>query len=1546
VADIRWHEIRAQDGSQEDGFEELCAQLARVEAPHDSNFFRTGEQDAGVECYCVLPNSDEWGWQAKFFTEPMQDSQLNQLDRSVKRALDTHPRLRRYHICVPRNRSDGRRKSVTTELQRYRKRQKRWEKWSAERGMDVEFVWWGASELKGLLEDKEQAGLAEFWFGGVSRFSQDWFRHRLDEAIVSAGSRYTPTAHIDVSVSKKLDLFAREPGGLSDIRERAGDLREAFARSTHQAEYFAELDQEGELIELKELAERIPTALSQLPASPDLKIPIGLLAGDIDRAMTCAEMLTAPISERAATWNPGQDAPENMHNHQRNPYEEQEERFLRLQGVLGLALDHLQEAEPLVNGNVLLLKGEAGIGKTHLLCDFARNRLKAGQPTVLLMGQRFLTKDDPWVQALQHLHLGALEPEQFLGALEAAAQVANAPALLIVDAINDGEGPAIWPGHLGPFLETIKRFPWISCIISVRSTFDDAVVPDHVRTEAVTVTHNGFVDRAYDAARAYFAHYGIDLPSTPLLQPEFDNPLFLKLYCQSLQARGVREISRRHFSLSDLFEGLLEDVNQRLSHGSRLDFNPRDRLVQSALAGLAAHFVRRGSRWVPQSEAAELIDACLPRVGFSRSLYRALVSEGLLLEGLDIDDGSEGERVISLTYERFADHLIAKCLIESRLDDEDPAAAFRPDGQLATLSDERNFAWRGVLEALCIQIPERFGSELPGLMPELFDSPWGRSAFLDSLAWRRPEGCSEETRVQFITLLRRPDGPRNAEVFDALLLLSTIPDHPLNASFLDELLRRWSMPERDARWSIYLHDSYTYQDSGPVNRLLDWASEQSPEIRSALDAPTVELMATTFTWMLTASNRYVRDRATKGLVWLLTDRIDSLVDLIERFQDIDDPYVAERIYAAAYGIATRCHDPEEIKGIATWVYRDVFADDAPPTHILLRDFARGVVERALYLGADVAIDENLIRPPYRSEWPDVPNIDELTRLAPRPDVSTDDRYDVRRAENAIHFSVLDWDFARYIIGTNHKRGPWLVHRQSEEPWRDPGDLLTELEGQFSASSLRALSEHRNERRKHLIDSLFEGATIPINTQRPTTTGESTELDQVVDDSSEVLADDEERDSSTERVEELLTTFLSSLNPVHRERYLALERARAENHRFDTEAIQRYVLWRVFDLGWTAERFGSFDLHLNERWFRESHKPERIGKKYQWIAYHEMLAYLSDHYQFDSGYSDDRSRYRFNGPWQIHLRDIDPTAPTQIRARHESGEDKPSTWWRGYEFDEWRLNLPTKEWLNLRLDDWELTHLFQVTNPQDGSRWLNLRAFRLWRDPGLAGSDDDEDARREVWIRAHAYLVDAERADEFYHWAQEVNLLGLRMPEPGHETEIFLGEHGWSPAYLDKYGGAPEISVRVPIETPDCPTTVYLTAAEYLSEGSSYDCSLQDSHTFLVPQLLLTDGMDLRWRGHDTDFLDIDGQLAAFASDPVESDASLLIREDLLRRFLEREGLALVWTVIGEKELTSGRDAGKWSGSLELTGGYRFNPAGRVHNQVEGSLRFDLRFPEE
>src|SRR5690606_30703396 len=139
--DINWWAIRPLNGSQHEGFEELCAQLARSEIPDNARFVRKAPPDAGVECYATFPDGSEWGWQAKYFNT-LDSSQWAQLDDSVKTALKKHPRLVRYYVCVPLDLPDARRPDQKSARQKWEEHVVKWKRWAAETGMSVDFVWW------------------------------------------------------------------------------------------------------------------------------------------------------------------------------------------------------------------------------------------------------------------------------------------------------------------------------------------------------------------------------------------------------------------------------------------------------------------------------------------------------------------------------------------------------------------------------------------------------------------------------------------------------------------------------------------------------------------------------------------------------------------------------------------------------------------------------------------------------------------------------------------------------------------------------------------------------------------------------------------------------------------------------------------------------------------------------------------------------------------------------------------------------------------------------------------------------------------------------------------------------------------------------------------------------------------------------------------------------------------------------------------------------------------------------------------------------------
>ena len=153
---------------------------------------------------------------------------------------------------------------------------------------------------------------------------------------------------------------------------------------------------------------------------------------------------------------------------------------------------------------------------------------------------------------------------------------------------------------------------------------------------------------------------------------------------------------------------------------------------------------------------------------------------------------------------------------------------------------------------------------------------------------------------------------------------------------------------------------------------------------------------------------------------------------------------------------------------------------------------------------------------------------------------------------------------------------------------------------------------------------------------------------------------QEIEQHEQRIEALRQELMSTLTEDYRSEMESILQAKSGGPpRFDVRAIQRYVLWRVFDLEWTIERFGEFDRFSIGDHGRSANKPERMGKKYQWIAYHEILAYLSDHYQYREPSFNDEGDRQYEGPWQLHVRDIDPSCTLRSLLVEHLGD--PTSW---------------------------------------------------------------------------------------------------------------------------------------------------------------------------------------------------------------------------------------------------------------------------------------------
>ena len=1384
---INWSDLRSLNGSQRIAFEELCSQLARYESvPENSLFIRKGSPDAGVECYWKLPNGEEWAWQVKFFRDTGVRGLWQQIEESIKRALEKHPRLVAYTICLPFDRPDARIEEQESFMDKWNQHVDKWKNWAHKKGMSVEFHYWGNSEIFDRLGREEQRGRYFFWFNH-ELFSNNWFNEKIEENITAVGPRYTPELNIELPISRLFDGLGRTSRFYTKMKVLYGKLNRAYQRTRSRKGIVPIKDQfesiEKQIIQLLSLLNNIGESET---AYIDWE-QIGTLISSVGEEIWKCEQKLREIYE---TNNPNLEIPGNASREQigYTIYEIREmSRLLSEIGEFGQS----PEAH-LLNVPALLIVGDAGTGKTHLLCDVAKQRAGSNLPTILLLGNHF-TDADPWRQILDILDLSCTR-DMFLGALQAAAQAKGRKALILIDALNEGEGKTLWRKRITSMLKVLSRFDWISVAFSVRTSYVTTVIPKGLTPDLlIKHVHTGFGGVEYQAIRTFFKYYGIALPSVPLLIPEFRNPLFLKLFCEGLRNYKSTSVPPDLKGMTRVYEFFISSINQKLHYPEYLDFNPKREIIWDALNSLAKMMSERSTNWLMCDEAESVVNGILPREGYEKSLFRHMISEGILTE--DRFRTKEGDTVdgIHFVYERFSDYIIANNLLK-QLDMKNPTQSFelgKPLGELLK-NEQTCYMNNGIIEAFSILLPEKIHKELPELVSHAKDFDPVIDAFIDSLMWRNPEAIGEGT----LKLIKEcvMNEHRLHRFLNVLLTAAPNPAHPYNAHYLHELLMRHEINKRDAWWSTFLH--YQYETDSPLDRLIDWAL--SFEDKGHIDDEPILLSGIALSWFLTSSNRFLRDSTTKALISLFTPRMNLLEKLIMGFLDVNDPYVLERLFAVAYGCCMRSQDNEAICTLAASIYNWIFSNKTPPPHILLRDYARGSIEIALHRGCSINIDVKKIRPPCASEWiSDVPSKEEIEKFIEREPLDSDAPLPPsEKSKLALYLSVISWgDFARYIVGTN--------------------------------------------------SPFFDWCNIPI--------------------------------------EDTVTIY------------------DMDEHRFDLPFVQRWILKKVIDLGWTADLFGEFD-HLIDRrnMGRSAHKAERIGKKYQWLAFHEVLARISDNFRFVGGPGNGEKEV-YVGPWQMHHRDIDPSFLLR-KTQSQTWEIPDSTWWFPSTYREWKTEPDDMKWIKNFHDLPDIKSLLEVTDPENDEHWFVLQSFYHYEEPIPPEEERFEKPRREITYNIMGHIVKKENLEEFAEWANEELQWEQAFVRLAEFYYLFMGELFRSPAY-SYYTREDRGYFEWRREYPQYSKKLLVPCDIYKWESNTFDCSIDEHISIYIPSKWLAKQMGLKWSGIESQFNDKNDNLVTF--DPSvfsPGPSAFLVNKNKLREFLDHNKLGILWIVRGEKRI--------------------------------------------
>lgn len=1526
--------IRHHAGTQHRAFEELCYLLAWDMEGLDrgTEVERRATPDGGVEFSCIPTGRGRcgrWAWQAKYLFR-FDASTFRQMTDSVLSALDSTPDLERYIFVLPKDRS-------TAGLRRWEAAVKEWTEEATKRSMLVDFEFRGESQLLGALTQDRHAGAIRYFFD-EHFLTEGFFASQVTREVANLGKRYDPRVNVETEARRIIDAACRGPRFVQEITSMIGRVgknrpnAEGYASLEHVAvdgvQAVADLLDEwrSSVISLRERLDEpgrtvfafLEEAATRLEAGVDVQAE--LVGARLDSLREESQQATArrrsgESKAKTSKRKTKAQKTEDEREQRRRALHAFETSLYRLRSAIGELLWYLRgdEVKAAIGGSVFLV-GEAGCGKSHLVADLAKERVTANLPSLLVLGQILVTGSlDPQLVSL--LRLGSMTLADVLQALDVAARVRRkGRALLVIDAINEGAGADLWEHQLRGFVGEVAKYDWVALVITVRDVYEHAVAPDGAG-DVIRAVHDGLAGHEEEALTLYADLYGLRLPDIPALLPELSNPLFLRSLCQSVQGRGLKEIPREAASLVWVFDGLISAVDETLRHSSKLDYGDWEDKVHRAVVALASAMVDIGSEALPLNHAQDICLDIHADTRHSHSLVNGLIVEGLLLrERLEID-GSPTETV-RFTYQRLSDHLRADVLLQRNKTDRELAAAIR-----AIARGPRPWAMSGLVEALVLLAPERRGKELATVLRlgrtvttdpyRRRDNPsdWLRwqvqRSFVDTLMWRDPSTFTPAAK-ELLNRYLRAGLIKPEEWLRIITGLACVPGHPLNIEWLDPKLWPMSLPDRDDIWSRQLLWVYS-DDVNPIGRTIDWAwsNPEPPE-------DVARLASLFLAWLFTSPNRRLRDTATKALVSITTHHTHLLTDLVKHFTGVNDPYVLDRVVAAAYGHVLRrrhqTHAPENIDALSRLgqaVFDTVFGSH-PTTHLMTRHRARSCVQIINEIcqthGRELGRDLPRAEPPYGSAWPlRAPTARQLAKA-----------YGREYSGYLGSATELDWDF------------------EEDLERRVVADLALPNQEQVRRSQRRKLTRERDAALKALVE-----VAPPSRKTRVRRRAEAL----ITDSQSPATW----RTASRSRAWDSFEKSLSKAAQEHaRELHAAvngLRRLDDEIFHPDPDLCTRWVAARVLDLGWTKERFGQQGQRAVSR--LEEPETEHVAKKYERIAFQELCGHLADHCIIDERWREAPEPYA--GPWQIsETLDLDPslllrgdtpeadTPAARLRAVRLRAESEPK-WWRT--FVDHQLNTIGND------DDW-LSDTSDIPHPEDllrvvdhtGREWIAVERHQQWsyKDP----TDLDPGYRRDrriMWFRSQANVI---RADDTDHpaWAGNENWMGLNAVSTPQEVWMaYIGEYPdvepW-PSLLDE--GDRERRPYDPEDDPgtdalpwgwqfthidDTTRTPYALATVWYHQESGNDFAAIDTPGASMPSRTLLDLLNAHWSGGSVDASELEldpvereyswvanGEVVAFCAAGREygSLRALWVRAEPLRNALAEAGLVMWSWTLGEK----------------------------------------------
>ena len=856
MAQLDWSVFEGLPGAQTSNWELLCRELVR------RNYEQFGvlhslAQQAGIEFHLELDSpcslgkaSKHWGWQCKWYGiptgRPIGVTRRRQIEDAIRKSEKYSPSLTDWVLWT--------RHSLTPKDQ----------EWFNGIQSKFKLRQWNKENVAGLLVGEAEI-LKATYFGRLV-LTDNSFKSMHEEAVAPVRQRWEPKLHVEVEAEQELKAAIAAPNTWPEISEAIQRVK-LLAQTTRQDLEGNEQPLANQIIEcLEAQSKHLEDILAAF--GTDEFVGIRNIASNTVTPSFSRHSVLKLAGELRKLNHVGSLSVSNAN------------------WEMGNYFTLVRQIQDVLKQKLFAVVGDAGFGKTHLAADLTQpNSPPMG---VLILG-KYLSKNGTLDDLTKRISFGGEGIDQLLQAVDAAGARMGRRIPIVIDGLNESENPSDWKELLSTLLVKLEQTEHCVCIVTLRSAVAKQTLPEKTKTYYL----HGFEYDAAEALNKYFEFFKIDATDAQLPLEQLQSPLFLRLFCQSInpERKKVVGVERIPGSLTAVFEEYRKGVVSRAAE--KLGMAEQD--VESSLVNLAMELWEKDARSMEFDRMRELVGD-EPRA-WQTSLARHLEEEGVLSREPyprqrlpSVGALQQGNQVSAILYDAFAGFLIADAILQQEGISNFKKWVIEHSEKLEPRSRISHPFSEDVLSAFVGLTPQRHREQFW----RLATSPVKEIA-LAEVTKLEVERIDDGTVLEFEKHCIKQAGPFHSQILTKLYSIRAAAGNPLNAEFLHGLLGKMAVAQRDIWWTDWLRFNSKNISIDLDNLASRWSK-----------APTRKqsdfLLAKWVLWNLTSNVPSLRDSATRSLYWFGMGSPDKLFEMATESLSFQDPYVSERAFAACYGV--------------------------------------------------------------------------------------------------------------------------------------------------------------------------------------------------------------------------------------------------------------------------------------------------------------------------------------------------------------------------------------------------------------------------------------------------------------------------------------------------------------------------------------------------------------------------------------------------------------------------------------------------------------------